>query len=162
MRRNIFLNSVLAVVLLSALTDSGRAEKNDWAEGSGGQPNGATRDFYNRAAKLPWRQFMGDWTDADGKAHGDSAYATATIEDNDSSRYIEWNVTELVRQWHEGESQNQGFFLREIGAGGTIQFASRESANRRQRPQPGELLLLLSQLTVALLAARMGTIRDRE
>ena len=89
-------------------------ERNDWAEGSPGLPNGATRDFYNRAAALPWIHFMGDWWDANGKAQGEAAFATAEVVDDDRTRPIAWEVTKLVRQWLNGSVQNQGFFLRAI------------------------------------------------
>ena len=73
-----------------------RAERNDWAEGTEGFNDGATRDFYNRGGYLPWVNFLGDWIDVDGVAQGDTAYATTAITDNDTSQYVEWDATALV------------------------------------------------------------------
>jgi len=110
------------------------AQKNDWAEGLPGRSTGASRDYYNSAARLAWRNFMGDWRDAENVAQGDAAYAVAPVKDEDSARFVEWDVTRLVRQWQEGKHQNQGFFLRTQGKGGTIVFCSREHETAEQRP----------------------------
>ena len=81
--------------------------KNDWAEGSPGTSNGATRDYYNRAGLLSWNNFMGDWRDAKDVAQGNDAYAVAEVVDNYTARFIEWDVTGLVREWTGGKHQNQ-------------------------------------------------------
>ena len=44
-------------------------------------------------------------------------------------------MIELVRQWIDGKYQNQGFFLRTTGGGGTIVFCSREHAEADHRPR---------------------------
>ena len=119
----------LAAVFLA--TSAPAAERNDWAEGTSDGDDGANRDFYNRAALLPWRNFLGDWWDANGKLGGDAAYATVTIADDDREKPVTWDVTPLVVDWLAGEHQNQGFFLRAMGRSGTIVFLSRESANRK-------------------------------
>ncbi len=111
------------------------AAKNDWAEGTQGRSTGATRDYYNAAGNLPWKNFMGDWRDAKDVAQGDSAYATTKVVDDDKGKFVEWDVTNLVREWHEELFQNQGFFLRIINSGGTIVFCSREHADAEQRPR---------------------------
>jgi hypothetical protein len=112
----------------------GRAAKNDWAEGQPGRSTGASRDYYNSAGQLAWRNFMGDWHDVEGVAQGDAAYATMTVKDEDRARFIEWDVTRLVREWVEGRHQNKGLFLRTAGKGGIIVFRSREHESENQRP----------------------------
>ena len=72
------------------------AAVNDWAEGTPGMENGASRDHYNRAGLLPWRNYMGDWRDSAGVAQGGAPFAVTNVIDNDTGRYIEWNVTALV------------------------------------------------------------------
>jgi hypothetical protein len=61
------------------------AAYNDWAEGSQDAADGATRDYYNRAGRLEWDNYLGDWRDVDDVAQGASAYATADIDDNNTS-----------------------------------------------------------------------------
>jgi len=48
---------------LNAAT-SARGAASDWAEGTPGKDNGASRDYYNRAGQLEWHNKMGDWRDA--------------------------------------------------------------------------------------------------
>ena len=121
-------------VILSCATNCDAA-KNDWAEGTHARSDGATRDFYNRAGFLPWQNFMGDWRDANDTAQGNKPYATARIDDDDSGRIVEWDVTRLVQSWLSGKHQNQGIFLSTVKEGGTIVFCSREHANADQRPR---------------------------
>jgi hypothetical protein len=136
------------LLLLSLLrAPAGFGAKNDWAEGSAGRSTGANRDYYNSAAKLRWQNLMGDWRDADGKAQGDKAYASTTIEDTNTPRFIEWDVTKLVEAWLNGKHQNQGFFLRTLKQGGTIVFASRENPATERHPQ---LVLQGEKNTVAI------------
>ena len=104
-----------------------------WIEGT----QGATRDYYNRAAHLEWRTFLGDWRDAKGAPQGNEPYAIATLVDDDKPGWIEWDVTTLVREWIAGKSPNKGFFLRPVEGGGTFTFHSREhrgSAGRLPAP----------------------------
>jgi len=108
--------------------------KNDWAEGQPGRSSGASRDYYNSAGRLPWHNFMGDWCDAGGVAQGNAAYATATVEDEDRARPVEWDVTGLVREWLEGKHPNKGLFLRTLGKGGITVFCSREHQVAERRP----------------------------
>ena len=125
----------LAACILFIGTSVAFAEKNDWAEGTVGQPDGATRDFYNRAAMLPWKHFMGDWRDAKNVAQGNDAYAVTRVIDSDTAKFVEWNVATLVAQWMDGKYQNQGFFLLTVGDRGTIKFTSRESRQSEQQPR---------------------------
>lgn len=108
--------------------------KNDWAEGTPGRSTGATRDYYNAAGKLAWKNFMGDWRDAKDVAQGNTAYATTSVEDDDKGKFVDWDVTSLVREWQDGKHQNQGFFLRTTGSGGTIVSCSRQHADAEHRP----------------------------
>ncbi|GIW81264.1 MAG: hypothetical protein KatS3mg105_3071 [Gemmatales bacterium] len=137
--------SVAAILMatIPALADhslQGRSRNNElapyhWAEGVPDHEDGATRDYYNRAAWLPWRNRLGDWTDAEGKEQGNKPYCSVLIRDTDQTRPIEWNVTDLVRKWVAREAINKGFFLRCIGKRGAIVFASRESKNADERPR---------------------------
>lgn len=122
-----------ALILMTASPAS--AAKNDWAEGTPGRSTGATRDYYNAAGNLPWRNFMGDWRDAEDIAQGETPYATAEVVDDDTGKFVEWDVTGLVRQWRQEEHSHQGFFLRTIRAGGTIVFCSREHDDAEHRPR---------------------------
>ncbi|NOY42543.1 MAG: DNRLRE domain-containing protein, partial [Planctomycetes bacterium] len=93
--------------------------------------DGATRDFYNRAAGLTWDNYMGDWRDSAGVAQGSSAYATSTLIDDDTPGFQSWDVTSLVDEWRAG-APNQGFYLRQVSGSGPFDFYSRE------HPVPGE------------------------
>ena len=114
---------------LAALTASTAvpAAPNDWVEGSAND-EGATREFYNHSADLAWRQMLGDWADSTGADFGASAWNTQNVADTDTERWIEWDVTELVRGWLDGSFQNQGFFLRATSGNGPIDFRSRDAA----------------------------------
>ena len=111
------------------------AARNDWAEGTPRGDDGATRDYYNRAGLLPWKNFMGDWRDARDVARGNAAYATTKVADDDNAKFVQWDVTNLVREWQDGKHQNQGFFLRTMNDGGTIVFCSREHGEAEHRPR---------------------------
>ena len=81
------------------------ADASDWAEGSSDKcDDGANREHYNRAAVLPWDNFMGDWRDSKNVAQGDSAYAVVEVPDEDRTQRIEWSVDALVREWLAGNS----------------------------------------------------------
>jgi len=128
------------------------AAKNDWAEGTPGGSNGATRDYYNRAALLPWEHFMGDWRDREGKAQGDTPFATAEVAENDGEVVV-IDVTALVHRWLQGDFQNQGFFLRHMEGPGYVVFASREHSQQDQRPQ----LVLSGERSTAKLTPEADT-----
>ncbi|MDX2342737.1 MAG: DNRLRE domain-containing protein, partial [Acidimicrobiia bacterium] len=104
-----------------------------WVEGTQAADDGATRDFYNRAAMLEWDNFMGDWTDTNGTRQGDAAYATSTLVDDNTPGPHTWNVTSLVAEWVAG-TPNQGFLLRQIGGSGPFNFYSKEHAVVGERP----------------------------
>jgi hypothetical protein len=120
--------------ILVAIPSAGAAV-NDWAEGTPGMENGASRDYYNRAGLLPWRNFMGDWRDAAGTPQGAVPFAVATVIDNDTARFVEWDVTDLVQTWADGDLRPSGFFLRPVGGSGTFDFRSREHTEPGLRPE---------------------------
>ena len=113
----------------------GRAAPNDWAEGTPGLDDGATRDYYNRGVLLPWRQLLGDWVDVNGLLHGDAAWVATQVDDTDTARWIEWDVTDLVQAWIDQGLPNQGFFLRAISGSGPLDFRSREAPESNERPE---------------------------
>ena len=127
-------NRIIIFLLLTTHVMVSFAAKNDWAEGNEGLDDGASRDFYNRAGMLAWKNFMGDWRDANNIEQGNHPYAIETIVDDDKPMYVEWDVTSLVQEWIDETYQNQGMFLR-ADRGGAIHFQSREHANINQRPQ---------------------------
>ena len=135
--RGIFKNKiVLIVILIFGFCGLSQAELNDWAEGGYGQEDGATRDYYNLGGKLAWKNFMGDWIDASDFPQGLSPYSHAFIKDTDSIQMVEWNVTNLVKEWLTGTIQNHGLFLHVIAGKGSYNFRSREyTENKNQRPQ---------------------------
>ncbi len=108
---------------------------NDWVEGSSERADGATRDYYNRAARLKWKNYMGDWADRNNKAQGAAAYGVFTLEDNDTAGFISFDVTNLVKEWIKGRVQNQGMLLRGIEGKGSFRFRSREYGDPAKRPR---------------------------
>ena len=124
-----------ALPLLMVLAGSLTAAPNDWAEGTPEKDNGATRDYYNRAGLLEWKNKMGDWRDAKNAPQGDDAYALAEVAKAQKDKFVEWDVTALVREWKSGTFQNQGLFLRVVNGKGVFQFASREHEDSARRPQ---------------------------
>ena len=140
-RRCVPVCALLALLSVGAV----RAAPNDWAEGTHERADGASRDYYNRAALLKWQNLMGDWRDAAGAPQGEEPYASARIADDDTAKWIEWDVTGLVREWLAGKHPNQGFFLRSLA--GTFKFRSREYGDEAVRPQ---LVLTTADGTVTL------------
>ena len=128
---------LVAVGLLALSWRAGisRAAPGDWAEGTSNGADGASRDYYNRAARLEWRNRMGDWCDAKGDAQGKIPHATAKLVDDDTPRYVEWDLTDLVRKWTPSVVPNKGVFLRGIEGHGTFNLRSREWKIPAQRPQ---------------------------
>jgi len=104
-----------------------------WVEGTMALDDGATRDYYNRAAGLEWDNFMGDWADANGTSQGSVAYATSSLLDDNTPGPHTWNVTSLVSDWRNG-TPNQGFMLRRVGGDGPFDFYSKEHSVAAERP----------------------------
>jgi hypothetical protein len=125
----------LLILLMLCWAWPGQAAFNDWAEGSQAAADGATRDYYNRAGKLEWENYLGDWRDANDTPQGDLPYASAEIQDTNTPRYVEWDVRALVQEWVDGTHPNQGFFIHAISGAGPINFRSREFADAAQHPQ---------------------------
>lgn len=123
------------------------AAPNDWAEGMPGKDTGATREYYNRAGYLAWKNPMGDWVDAKGIAQGADAFAVAEVAAGQKETFVEWDVTALARLWHERRTANQGFFLRVVKGSGTFAFSSREGEDAKKRPQ---LVITGEQATATL------------
>ncbi len=126
------------------------AAKNDWAEGTADRGDGASRDYYNRAARLPWANKQGDWTDAAGKPQGEVPFGQATVTSAMSGKWIELDITKLVALWRAGTVQNQGLLLRNSQGSNTLRVASRESAEAALRPQ---LLIKTNKAEVSLAPA---------
>ncbi len=106
----------------------------EWYEGTQELDDGATRDFYNRGARLPWRNFMGDWHDASSIAQGDNPFTLTVVENNNQTEFITWNVTTLVKGWVDGEFSNKGLFIHAISGDGTFNFRSREHTVQEEIP----------------------------
>ncbi len=140
----VILWSLVLVFLFAAVVP---AAENDWAEGTPGVENGASRDYYNRAALLPWRNYMGDWRDSSGVAQGSAPFAATIVIDNDNARFVEWDVTSMVQGWIDGSLRPSGFFLRPVAGGGTFDFRSREHIDTGQHP---ELVVTTAQGTTFL------------
>ncbi len=141
----------LPTLVLLCWTWASHAAYNDWAEGTQALADGATRDYYNRAGHLEWENYLGDWRDADNASQGPRAYSSADIQNDNSSRYIQWDVTQLVQAWMDGTFANQGFFLHAVSGDSVVDFRSREYADPLQRP---ELIVTTGQgeLTLAPVA----------
>ena len=90
-------------------------EKGKWVEGTQAADDGATRDYYNRAARLAWQNYLGDWRDANDTSQGPSPYGTARLIDNDRPEFIRWDIAPLVREWVNGLHPNKGLIVRRIG-----------------------------------------------
>ena len=127
-----------------------------WAEGLDDADDGATRDFYNRGAGLPWRNYLGDWLDADGAEQGDTPYATATLTDDDTGETASLDVTVLVQRWVDDDVPARGFFLRQVSGSGPFDFASREHADAAAHPA---LILQTSDGEVTLEAVADTSLR---
>lgn len=130
-------SSVVATVLCAAIPAIAAAttQPTDWVEGTQALDDGATRDYYNRAARLAWNNYLGDWRDSLNVAQGGVAYATVDMVDNDTWEYIEWDVTTLVQEWVDGIHPNQGFFVRLVSGSSTYYFRSREHSVAAERPE---------------------------
>lgn len=98
-------------------------------------PDGATCQYFNSGARLPWRHKLGDWRDANGAAQGDTPYAVARIDTSAPGGIVQWDLTELARQWSNGSAPAGALVLGSMKGGAAIAFASRESPDVRLRPR---------------------------
>ncbi len=135
MKELLLLPCLLAGLALSGAAAAAGDHPDDWVEGSQAADDGATRDFYNRAASLPWANFLGDWHDAAGTPQGDVPYDSVSMVDDDVAEYIQWDVTTLVEEWLNGVYPNRGLLLRNTSSGATHRFYSREHPTPSQRPE---------------------------
>ncbi|QDU96942.1 polysaccharide lyase [Lignipirellula cremea] len=108
------------------------AAKDDWVEGSG--DDGASRDYYNAPAKLPWRNFLGDWADAVNRPQGEQPFGKVDAAAVMAGDVLEIDVTPLVQEWLSGRQPNQGMLLRLLSGGRKFVIASRESEVAANRP----------------------------
>jgi hypothetical protein len=115
--------------------ENGNLEKSHWVEGTQALDDGATRDYYNRAARLPWRNYLGDWHDANGSSQGNTPFGMTTLIDDNTAEYIEWDIKNLLQAWVDGQFPNKGMILKRVSGGGTFKFYSRERANLAERPE---------------------------
>ena len=123
-----------ALASLAAITAAGglsRAAPFDWAEGE----NGATRDYFNRAAQLAWRQKLGDWADADGIEQGDRPFGSTTADRGAAGGEIEVDVTALARALHARKFPDRGLFCRVLKGGCSFRIPSRESGDEDRLPR---------------------------
>lgn len=112
----------LAVVFAPAIAS---ADLSDF-----GEAGGASREYSNLAAHIPWENHLGDWSDAMDAPQGDVAFAEADVMR--SSTTIEIDVTSLVQRWASGELRADGFFLR--ASSGSVHVHSREAGTESDRP----------------------------
>lgn len=91
-----------------------------WHDSKGG----VTRDYYHRAAGLPWDKKLGDWLDKNGVAWGDASYAEIEVFSSQQGQYLSLDATALVNKWLKG-ANNQGFLIRSNQS--SIKFSSREN-----------------------------------
>ncbi|MCF7981267.1 MAG: DNRLRE domain-containing protein [Pseudomonadales bacterium] len=101
-----------------------------WNDG----PRGASKDYYDSAAKLPWDRKLGDWVDANGENWGNKPYNSTRLNSGPGKSSIQLNATQVVKSWMSGKIKNNGFFLKVTEGSNTIQIFSRESAFIESRP----------------------------
>lgn len=93
-------------------------------EGEGGTTCGS----YLEGA-LTWARAGGDWRDAQGRLHGEQAWAQASPSATDAA----WDATPLVTRWLAEGRRTGAALLRVQGSGDTMHFHSRE-APAAERP----------------------------
>ncbi|MGV3485980.1 MAG: polysaccharide lyase [Planctomycetaceae bacterium] len=120
---------------LRVLPNAHAGGPSDWFEGTPGRDDGATRDYYNRDARLAWRNQLGDWHDTEGKPQGDNAFGTTTLSRSDLQRPARMDVTSLVRLWRGDGQRNQGMLIRRLSGGCDFHFHSRECEVSQDRPR---------------------------
>jgi uncharacterized membrane protein len=91
----------------------------------------------NRISGTAWTTAGGNWYDKNGVSQGSTPYASitfpaSTVPDN---KYYQFDVTELVQEYIEGNYDNTGFYLKAKTEGNNyIAFYSSEWSNASQRP----------------------------
>ncbi len=122
-------------LLTASFISTASSSPHVWFEGTQDRDDGATRDYYNREARLPWKNKMGDWRDVHNFAQGDNAYASTTLQDDDTPKWVNWDVTSLVREWMGGTYENKGMILRAVSKDGTHRFSSRSCGDHTLCPR---------------------------
>ena len=92
----------------------------------------------NRISGTAWTTAGGNWYDKNGIAQGSTPYASitfpaSTVPDN---KYYQFDVTELVQEYIQGNYNNTGFYLKaKTESNNYIAFYSSEWSNTSQRPK---------------------------
>ena len=123
--------TIAATLAIGALClPSARGEETvNWTDSS------ATKSWFNRGARIGWRNELGDWRDRFNVVQGADPYATTLIDDLDSTRRVEIDATLLVSDWVLGRYPNQGLMLRSQQRTGAVDFYSREVPEIAHHPR---------------------------
>ena len=78
-----------------------------WNDSAGG----ATKTYYDRAARLPWDRQLGDWRDATDTPWGSTAFASAPVSARSEKQTVSLDVTGLVNHWLRSDLPNEGFYV---------------------------------------------------
>ncbi len=114
----------------------------------------------NRVKNTPWDNAGGDWFDRNDMAQGSTPYASMTFRASDmpDNRYHEFDVTELVQEYVNGNYDNTGFFLKaKDESNNYIAFYSSDWSNPYQRPG----LNIVNSTAHVNRAPELNTIGDR-
>jgi len=98
--------------------------KYSWYEGTT-HNNGASKKYANIEASLKWKNFMGDWCDADDIEQGNKAFSQLN-KSKGTKNYIELDVTSLVKKWNSNSNLDWTIVLRVIKGKGFYDINSRE------------------------------------
>jgi len=131
---SLFITFASLLICLVPLSEAHATDPGDWYEGTPGKDDGATRDYYNRDARLAWRNLLGDWHDADDKPQGDLPFGSVTLSRADLNQTARLDVTSLVKLWQREEHRNQGLLVRRVSGGCDFHFHSRERDAVDSRP----------------------------
>lgn len=114
------------------------ASDNTWSEGACIDKSltyeGATRDYYNRGAVLPWNNLGGDWIDDFYTSMGDRPFSRFSVAPTTSPFPVEADVSQLVNAWQTGALVNHGFFIRPQQQNAVL-FESKESPESGAKPK---------------------------
>ncbi len=113
----------LAVMFCSSVESHATEPIQDWKE------NSVTKDWYNAAAGLPWRNHGGDWRDADGRPQGPKPFADAVVAGPQGGQVIDFDITAMVKGWLSGRIPDNGVVLRSFEGGQVI-------LHSKERPDP--------------------------
>lgn len=140
--------SALSCALLALMGLIGVAKASDARLSLYDGIDGATCQYFNAGARIPWTHALGDWRDANGRAQGEKPFAKAAIEAGSEPHVVAWDLTRLARGWLDGAYRNTGILLAAIGGaqGGAVSFSSRKTSEVRLQPR---LTVRLSGVTDA-------------